>query len=106
MTPEDKSQPKRKGSWDEDEDTLSANAKNEGGLSDSNRGLDKYHEDVGLVTTLDLVAGLPRQVRSLKIVYSAFKGPIAIGDRGLAGPTFAEPDKNFRELNRVLLSSK
>jgi len=33
--------------------------KEEGG-SDYNKGLDKYHEDVGMVLTLDLVSGLPR----------------------------------------------
>jgi len=40
------------------------------------------------------------------VVYSAFKGPISIGEPGLAGPVFAEQDKVFRELNKVLLCSK
>lgn len=45
-------------------------------------------------------------MRSLKVVFSAFKAQMSIGDPGLAGPTFAEADKDFKDMNKCIFSTR
>jgi hypothetical protein len=53
--------------------------------------MEKYNENVGLVTNIDLVHGIPRRIRTLKVVFSGFHGSTSIDEaKAICGPETAE----------------
>ena len=54
---------------------------------------------------IDLATGTPKQFPEIKVVYSEFKGSIAYGQPGEAGPVKVKSDPNDKKIKRSIFGT-